>query len=577
MADELNPEFWGNDWAGKSNGPSPEQLAVARDKIQGSMMKAIIGPPSGVRMRDLKAMLTISNKLRDQSIWELPLVAAAATTYQDLASTREWRVQGKINSVSRTVELINNVATYDIETGYVTRGFEQYLRRRALDHITVGRTAFATRNIGDKAKFEFEYLDPTRLYFERDKNLKTSRNTPVPPVRPNEKVWRYGFENSPTLQSQEVHLNHPVPIGFNRFIAPLLLVYPTALMAWLVREHDTASLDGRKIRDLFIVDERLRSAIEEGLTIQMSLWAGADPSRTGFPVIGANMANYNRPAADYITRLGLSNIPEEFDRKSFLHAYANEIAAAFGLALRQFYNEESTTNRALEDVQEARQQQKGPPAFVRAEERMINASHVVRLHATKDPLKFSFEEEADTQSLKDKAAAFRDQGEGLKAIGEVFGVAVKPEVWLGQMQILGLLPADIPIEDMLTGEPLVDPNVPTDETTQSTGSRTNREGDVAASSSNTTRKPGESSRGGTGKSFDPGRGLDYDEIIMDGKGRIVDGRKRVFPVAKMLLEAIDEDDEPLAPDEIFSYTEDNVSSQMLGDDDDLSPDAVPNP
>jgi hypothetical protein len=552
-------------------GPSPEQLEAARSAVQGRMMKAIISPPSGVRMRDLKAMLNVSNKLRDQSLWELPLVNDAASTYQDLASTREWQVQGKINAVARTVELINEVATYDIETGYVTRGFEQYLRRRALDHIAVGRTAFATRHIDDKGKFQFEYLDPTRLVFQR-KNIPSK--TPVPPVKPEEIVWRYGLEAEPTLQSREVHINHPIPIGFNRFISPLLLVYPTALMAWLVREHDTASLDGRKIRDLFIVDERLRNAIEEGLTIQMALWSGADPTATGFPVIGTNTSNYQRPLADFIHRLGLSNIPDEFNRKEFMHSYANEIAAAFGLALRQFYNEESTTNRALEDVQEARQQQKGPPAFVRSEERMINASAVVKVHSPGKPVRFSFIEEADTQSLKDKATAFNLQGQALKAIGEVFGASVKPEIWLAQMQSMGLLPSDIPIEDMLTGVAVQPAN--TGETAQNSsgGGQTNKPGEVAQSNAVATRKPSDVAQTGTSgakKSFDPEETLDYGDVIMNGKGLVVANRVRSFQVLKMLVKGLEnEDNDLLASDERLSYTDGNTDSHSSEDDDGLA-------
>jgi hypothetical protein len=544
------------------SGPSADQLRAAREQIGGRMMKAIIGPPSGVRMRDLKAMLTISNKLRDQSIWELPLISSAATAYQDLASTREWQVQGKINSVSRTVELINNVATYDIETGYVTHGFEQYLRRRVLDHLCVGRTAFATRNIDDKANFQFEYLDPTRLYWQRD---KFGRNTPIPPVRDEEYVWRYGYESGASLQHQEVHLNHPIPVGFNRFIAPLLLVYPTALMAWLVREHDTSSLDGRKIRDLFIVDERLRTAIEEGLTIQMSLWAGADPTATGFPVIGANMSNYTRAAEDYITRLGLSNIPEEFDRKNFMHNYANEIAAAFGLALRQFFNDESTTNKALEVVQEARQQQKGPAAFIRTEERMINQSAIVRIHASnQNPVVFMFVEEADTASMKDKAITFQQHAAALKDMGDVFGTVVKPEIWLGQMQALGLLPADIPIEDMLMDDPVMaDATTPTDEVAEGSGTPTNTSGDVAQSPAANFRR--------SMKAAPPV--LDYGHVMMDSKGRIIEKRVKVYPVLKMLLDGLDDEDEPIASDVIFRYTEDNVDS-LSDDDDDLNPEAV---
>lgn len=526
------------------------QWQNVQSSMQGRMMKSLIGPPGAVTVRDLKLIHQISAKMRDQLLWELPLINAAATTYQDLASTREWAVAGNVLAVPRTVELINNAKTIDPDTGMVYVGFEQYLRRRSLDHITVGRTAFATRNPEDKATFSFEYIDPARLYFYREKIKYGKKDNLAVAVTPDELIWAYGWNGQPTLKHKEVTLNHPIPIGANRFISPLLLVYPTALLAWLLQEHQTASLDGRKLREMFITDAGIRDAVEQGIMQLAALYAGANPADTGIPIIGVSTGNYNKPISDYIARLGISQIPEQFDIKSFNQYYANTIAAAFGLALRQFFNEESTTNRALEDVQEARQQQKGPSAFVRTEQRLINASAVVRILSPRDnPCRFGFIEETDTQSVKDKATATNLLSQGLYNLAQAMGITIAPEYIAQIAQSWNLLPTDVPIAEMLTNAKPLDPNA---QATQNSDGKTQGKDEVSTSS--------DSGSAPQMKSHDPERNMKYDDVLMDGAGRVLAKRVKVYPLADMIKAEIDKqskNEDLLDPDAISRYDASN--------------------
>lgn len=284
---------------------TPEQKAAIKGFIGDRLAKSIINPPtSSVKLTSLRGVLAAGENLRNAMI-EFPMLPQVMYIFQELAATREWAVSGKPRAVPKTVDLINNARTYDPHTGYIHRGFEQFLRRRCVDHNAIGRTAFSVRNLDNPTNVVFEYIDPTRLSFQRVSYVADR------PVMPDDKVWRYFSRYE--YRDREIILNHPFPVGVNLFMSPLLMVYSTALLAWLLSQHDLASLDGRKIRDLFLVDSGLFEAIEEGLQVQAALWAGGNPAITGLPIIEVNNAA-GRKLVDMIHQLGISKVPENFNR-----------------------------------------------------------------------------------------------------------------------------------------------------------------------------------------------------------------------------------------------------------------------
>jgi hypothetical protein len=503
-------------------------LETMKMDIAERLKSAIISPPGGSMMRYGKTYKDVNDageRMRNIATWDFRLVRQAIFAFIELASTREWTVSGKPGSVARTVELINSAATWDIETGYVQNNFEEYLRRRALDYVTLGRTAFATRNPQDPETFSFEYLDPVKLYWSREYPNRDRRQM-MPPVTPDEKIWAYGYTGEATLKHREVHLAYPIPVGqsMNRYISPLMLVYSTAVLAWLLEQHDTTSLDGRKIRDIFIVDKGLFDPLIQAIDAMLKIYSGDTSARSALPIVEATQT-INGPLQDRIAQLGLSKIPEAFDRKAFEHTFANDIAGAFGLALRHFWQDDSNTNRALEEVQESRQQSKGPLAFVRMEQRLINASPLMRIYSplTK-PSRFGFVEETDTSRMKDEATALGLYAKGLSDLKMALGnINLDPMIFLAKAQELGWLPRDVPVADMI-----LPGKAPAPEGTDPS---------IATGSVSRPNAPTEVT-----KSWSPEDELEYGDIVMNSKGVILSSRERIFSVVKILKRDFEADD-----------------------------------
>jgi hypothetical protein len=523
-----------------------------RERYEKSLSNFINSRPQRYNDHSLDSMLSIGKQMRSE-FKKYRLLNGAITAYQDLASTREWTVSGKETAVQRTVEAINGVETWDYTTGMTDVGFEQHLRRLSLDYVTIGRIAQLFR--GNADTFEYMYLDPTVLYYNQQL-LKMNKSGNYDKIRPDFLIWGYGSNSNskPLYKWNEVRLAHPIPVGVGGFISPTLLVYPMALMAWLIQEHDSAKADGRKLRDILLVDQGLSEPIMEVLESSLQLWSGADPTKVGVPIVEISQP-LNGKLQDRIAHLGLSEIPENFDREAFDHMYANQIASSLGLALRQFWQDDSNTNRALEEVQEARQQLKGPLAFVRAVQRMMNESSVVRLFSPASrPSKFAFMEEADTGSFKERADAMKSYAEALLSAGTAVGARLKPEPLIRKFQEYDLLPADMTIEEMLMTveevKQLMEQQqvlVEDDTVRQSPDQRTNTADEI------TQLKILKTYIEDLSKKTDD---LGENEIKMTGDYKIIDRRRPTYSIDKILKSAL-EKQKLLDPDAISRYDDES--------------------
>jgi len=491
---------------------------TATQFFKGSATKELIAYP-GQRSITPTRMLEASQKLRDEQIWAYPILPGAITVFQQLASNREWKISGSPRAASRAVEWLNNAQVLS-PTGFLYYGFEGWLKRRALDWIAVGRTACAVRKPEGSP---LEYIDPTELRFRRRKPIS---QVTINPVSDNEQVWRYVIDGT-DIRVSELFIDHALPVGGrDLFIAPVAAVLPSATLAWLLREFDTASLDGRRIRDIILTSSNsLSDALEEAILEIINVYAGADPSDIGVQVVTLN-GGAGVPVKDMVYRLGLANIPEAFDRKSFTFNYVNEIAAALGLAMRQFYNDESTTNRSLEQVQEQRQQAKGPSAFIRSEQRLINNSGMLKRFGAKT--RFGFFEEVDAQSELNSANVLKLTAEALASISAVFGASIDADGYLAWMQSIGVIPAEL---EIMAGAvlPAAQPT-----TGQSTS-------DVASSDASAVPASGETIQSGDtpASQLNPSKwledALDYSEVTINQHGEIVERRSKVFTVIKAIL------------------------------------------
>jgi len=338
-------------------------------------------------------------------------------------SGREAKVTAKTAAAAqRAVDWINDTRSA-LHTGMVEYGHEPFLRRRSLDYLVLGRTLlYAPPNE------PMQYLDPAYVRFRFDQEGG---------------VWhdRYtGVEYNPRW----VIADHPRPIGGSgRFTSPVFPLIPTAILAWLVREHDSASADGRKVRDILIVGSaELATSLEQAVKDSIAAWAGVQPNEHGVPIVWMDRIEGGALSVeDYMHTLSLANIPKDFPREMFEFNFANEISANLGVALRHFYNSERATNRALEEIQEARQQQKGPNLFTRTEERLMNRPGMINRFGRS--VRFGFIETADHATQRSRGEVLGAYSEALQRFAQVFNGQVNGRAFLAWLQNDSILPADL--------------------------------------------------------------------------------------------------------------------------------------
>lgn len=460
--------------------------------MAGGPFSSVLPIPGGWSYRTY-ANLEFGRRLRDADIYEFPLLAEGVDLFCQMAAGREWKVSGPVRTVSRFVDWLNEARTVTYD-GVINYGFEDFLRRRARDYLTIGRTLF----YADPANDPLTYLDPAVVTY----NV-------------NNASWDETYIQV-RYKRDYVTVNHPMPLGTSgAFSSPLMAVIPTAILNWLIREHDRASLDGRKLRDVMIVSNKeLADEIKVAVEDMAAVWSGAEVSKVGIPVVATEAQGYTS-VGDQISRLGLSNIPATFDREGFQFVYVNQVAAALGLSLRHIWNSEQATNRALEEVQEARQQQKGPTGFVRTEQRLLNAPRITSAFGRE--VRFAFIEEVDLQSREVNAKVLKTYIESALLMNQAAAGQINLPALFGWLQSEDILPADI---DLLLARK------PGDDTLINSGEIPSVNPDEGVTQQNSQVQPG--------KSLD----LDYDHVSMNQHGEIIDSRRRGIPFAKVLAPVV---------------------------------------
>lgn len=516
-----------------------ERLQKLRKNYAHLLSTFIIGPRSSHSPLP-ERMLELGKGIRE-NYTRYPILPGAVHTYLDLAATREWVVSGQPRPAARAVDWLNNAETINPYTGMVDYGFEQFERRRALDHLCVGATAFASNDYPEAA---LEYIDPTGLRFIHETRRVNGR---VQKVQPDDRTWYY--DNQRFFKNKELWLHYPIPVGSGGYLSPLMHLLPTASLAWLIRESDTATVDGRRIRDIIFIQSTLADTVEEAILTQLALWSGANPEEVGIPIIpiqGATM-----PIKDMFARLGISEIPPTFDREKFEFSFVNEIGGAIGLALRHFWNNERTTNRALEVVQEQRQQQKGPSSFIRSEQRLINRTGLLKRFggSVKLPTRFSYIEETDSASLKDRAEVLKFMAEAFGVFFDRLQLSVKPESLVAWMQSLGQLPYEL--EFVQAGQAPKGEIIPSDETSSGNSERVQQSSDPAPSSLEQIEKS-----------------LGLSEVMINQDGQVILKRAQFFSLNMILEKELSEVKEQLqaleemSEEEFLKQLEDDTDEKL---------------
>ncbi len=435
--------------------------------------------------------LDYSRQLRDEDLWEYPILPGAILTYQSMAANREWKLTGPERVVTTAYDWLTEAVTL-CDSGVVEYGFNQFLSRRALDYLAVGRTLFLSQE-GQPLR----YLDPTQVQYQKET-----------------KKW-INYTTREEYNRDDVIVDHALPLGnTGAFVAPIKPCIPLAILAWLIDEHDRASADGRKIRDIFIVsNDELAKQIADSVQDSLKMWTQPTPEALKVNVVYANKDSVK----DVVTRLGLANIPETLNRHDFDFRYVNTIAAALGISVRHFWQDERGTNRALEEVQEQRQQTKGPSAFVRREQRSINQPNAIKRFSKN--VKFAFIEEVDSQSQESKGKVLESFANGLEKFANVFGGTINGENFLAWLQSENILPADL---ELITDMGSIQQSDGVD--SQPESSAQSESGVKPTKTTKPTKKQEEKAQGIP----------DYDEISIDSNGRLIDKRRKIFSVEKLV-------------------------------------------
>lgn len=530
MPEDRNPDASINN-ANNTLGINPQlRMSKAKQALANFLSNGVLSPISRLPTQRQEAeLLAYGKKVRDRMVWSEPTLSAATYIYQQLSSSRDWFVSGKIKPAARAVDCLHETRIRNITTGALDYGLENAIKRRSLDNVAVGRTAYLNRIIPGEKTTRLEYLDPTELRFsrQRDTNLE---------VLPSEKVWSYAGTKE-AFRDDQVFLNHAIPYGANgMFMAPLFSLMPTVALAYLVSEHDTSSLDGRRIRDLVLTaNDNVQAAIIDAIVTQVALFAGEDPADVGIPV-----ASLNSPSGvkleELVATLELSRLPKDFNREQFMFMYVNMIAGLLGLALRHFWNNERTTNRALEEIQEQRQQQKGPAEFVNNEQRIINRTGVLNQFGGK--VRFGFIEEVDSQSQLINAQVLKTTSEALEKFVMVFGTSLSPQAVLSWMQSIHVIPNELELIEGGAEQGLNNPNQP------GMGENT-VEGNPSPSALNSEKSRKQIVWRSNQKAMPM---LDYDEVMIDSKGMVIDHRPKIFSAAKIIQDMAEQEDAQRAAD-----------------------------
>jgi len=527
----------------------PTHTVTVDGKLTKAFTKAmqngiVYSPGSGALGRTTNARSrALGQKLRDEWLFQYPLLPAAVMTYAHIAVSREWTVVGTPRRAAKAVETLNNAAYVD-SGGEAHFGWQAFAFRRVVDYLTLGRNAFLKPK---GSRSVLQYVDPVEVLISGSTKMQVGKDRIINDLRStkNQKYWNY--LNTDWTRSELV-MNYAAAAGPYAAI-PLLSVLPSARMAYLIREHDSAKADGRKIRDIFVVaDEAMQDALAQAMAANIALYNGASVTDHGIPIISVGVNNlFDGNSADVsklFARMGLTEVDDNFDRSAFFLDYAQEIAAVLDMPLRTFWNDPRGSNRSLERVTQERSRRQGPAYYILGEERLINNSGILGKR-----VRFQFVEEIDTSLIKDRAEIAKTYAEAIdllhSAIPQLSGDSVM--AWLQQ---LGVLPRDEDLikeistisESPVQPEDMVDGDIEellaaqSEEALQNEIEITKLQAEALNPPTGNTQIANDPNQDETKAIADfmrsqrPATIPDYGEVMLDSHGDIVDYRKRTYHI-----------------------------------------------
>jgi hypothetical protein len=195
--------------------------------------------------------------------------------------------------------------------------------------------------------------------------------------------------------------------------------------------------------------------------------------------------------------------------------FAQMISGGLGLSVRHIWNDPGSGNRSVEESQTAKEQNTGPQAYTRTEQRLINQSGFLERVSGSD-VRFGFIEESDLVTLKTKAEVLEAYGNAAASFRAVFGQSLTMESFMSWMKRIGAIPLDIELDEN------VDP------------------GGIAVSSDGQSLEEGETGVKGDEDVVGLGKKLKYGHVIVDRDGYVIGRRVKLFALPS-LYDLISED------------------------------------
>ena len=530
-------------------------------------------------------VMLIGQRLRDDWWQKFPVLPAMVSSFSQIATSREWTVTGRPRVANRALERLNN-AVYVDYNGQIYQGWSAFTGRRIVDWLMLGVNGMIIPN--DSAPIQ--YVDPIEVTHQPDRErprVLTSKSIPE---------WRDFYYQEKYWSNKQMFFNYYLPYGFSGAVmAPLIPAIPMARLLYLVQQHDMASVDGRKIKDIFMVpDDNVASALTNALQSYEAMLSGSfDPEKHGIPIVAMNKRggfSEGEKVEDAIALLGISKVPDDVDRDTLWDTAAIEFSSLAGMQVTEWWHIKSgANNRSTERVNQERGRTKGPNYYCRQDQRFLNNAGILgRAH-------FAYVEEVDIQAQKDRAEVMLRLSEAVKNLQEAAGMVISPRALIRWLQYLGVFPTD----DYLIDEIMVlneDPVKPADmvdrpiEELLAEQERRDREQIaeremedaelaaekqrllVEAQQSQSTPQEQEAQRSimRLVEEIDYARSIqqrpipEYGEITVDQNGNVLEYRRAVYPVSKMIELEVQQElqQELVTPDDIDTIVDDAFSSVL---------------
>lgn len=376
--------------------------------------------------------IIVGEQLRDNWWQKFPIIPAMVSSFSQIATSREWTITGRPRVASRALDKLHN-AMYVDYYGQVYEGWSQFTGRRIIDWLMLGVNGMIVPS--DTAPIQ--YIDPLEVRHVPAKarpRIIMTKNAPE---------WKDYLYLQEEWSNKQIFFNYYLPFGYTgATMAPLVPAIPLARLLYLIQQHDMASVDGRKIKDIFLVaDDNISKALQQALVNYVSMQTGEfDPDRHGIPIVAMNKRGglgEGESVGDQISLLGISNIPETLDRDQLWDTAAIEFSSLVGMQVTEWWHIKSgANNRSTERVNQERGRTKGPNYYCRQDQRFLNNSGVLgKVH-------YAYVEEVDIQAQKDRAEVMLRLSEAVKNLQEAVGMAISPRSLIRWLQHLGVFPTD---------------------------------------------------------------------------------------------------------------------------------------